>query len=121
MSIEHDYGGGLKLRDRTLFGGTRKFYQNVSGDVDAATAMAFERLRQPQQPHEPVASRSCSDDGLAGIDQTLLFGFEVGRERSSNERLTAILSQTTTPIGGWTVESDAIFAPSPPTWPAAWR
>jgi catecholate siderophore receptor len=51
---------------------------------------------------------------LAGIDQTLLFGFEVGREKSRSKHLTAILlSGNSTPISDPTVDVDAIFAPAP--------
>jgi len=50
---------------------------------------------------------------LAGIDQTLLFGFEVGREKSRNFRNTGtIVGGNTTPITDPTVDVDVIFAPS---------
>src|SRR5690348_10423036 len=31
VAVEHDFGGGLTLRNRTIFGYYRKFYQNVYG------------------------------------------------------------------------------------------
>src|SRR6185503_17492066 len=50
---------------------------------------------------------------LAGIDQTLLFGVEVGREKSRNFRQTGtIVGGSTTPITDPTVDRDVIFAPT---------
>ena len=55
------------------------------------------------------------DNRLAGIDQTLLFGFEVGRERSRNKHKTGDHPRAATrvPISEPTVDADVIFAPSP--------
>ncbi len=116
VAIEHDFGGGLKLRNHTLFGDYRKFYQNVYGSAfNAATGEVALSGYNNLNNRTNLFSQTdlVWDNRLAGIDQTLLFGFEVGRERSSNKHLTAILSQTTTPISDPTVESDAIFAPAP--------
>jgi catecholate siderophore receptor len=50
---------------------------------------------------------------MAGIDQTLLLGFEVGREKSRNRRMTArFLSGGTVPVTDPTVDADVVFAPS---------
>jgi catecholate siderophore receptor len=49
---------------------------------------------------------------FAGIDQTLLLGFELGSERSRNKRLTArFLGANTTPISDPTVDADVLFEP----------
>jgi catecholate siderophore receptor len=114
-AVEHDFGGGLKLRNRTMFGDYRKFYQNVYGSgfnagTDLVSLAGYNNLNNRTNLFSQTDL--VWDNRLAGIDQTLLMGFEVGRERSRNKRLTAILSQTTTPITDPTVDVDAIFAPA---------
>jgi catecholate siderophore receptor len=116
VAIEHDFGGGLTLRNRTMFGDYRKFYQNVYGSgFDAATDLVRLSGYNNRNDRTNLFSQTdlVWDTKLAGIDQTLLFGFELGRERSRNKHLTATLSQTTTPIDDATVDVDAVFAPAP--------
>ncbi|HYX45329.1 MAG TPA: TonB-dependent siderophore receptor [Sphingomicrobium sp.] len=116
LAIEHDFGSGVKLRNRTLFGDYRKFYQNVYGSgLNAANGLVSLSGYNNLNNRTNLFSQTdlVWDNHLAGIDQTLLLGVEVGKERSRNEHLTAILSQTTTPISDPTVEVDAIFAPAP--------
>jgi catecholate siderophore receptor len=116
VGIEHDVGDGIKLRNRTLFGDYRKFYQNVYGSgFDAATGLVALSGYNNLNNRTNLFSQTdlVWDNRFAGIDQTLLLGFEVGREKSRNRHLTAILSQTTTPISDPTVDVDAIFVPGP--------
>ena len=53
------------------------------------------------------------ENRLAGVDQTLLFGFELGREQSRNKRNTGTASPSgnIVPVSDPTVDSDVIFAP----------
>ena len=116
VAVEHDYGGGLTLRNRTIFGYYRKFYQNVYGSgFNPATDLVSLSGYNNRNDRTNVFSQTdlVWDTGLAGIDQTLLLGFELGRERSRNKHLTATLSQATTPIDDATVDVDAIFARAP--------
>jgi catecholate siderophore receptor len=116
VAIEHDFGGALTLRNRTMFGNYDKFYQNVYGSgFSAATGLVSLSGYNNLNNRTNLFSQTdlVWQNRLAGIDQTLLFGFEVGREKSRNRHLTAILSQTTTPISDPTVDVDAIFAPAP--------
>lgn len=116
LGIEHDFGDGLKLRNHTLFGDYRKFYQNVYGSgFNAVTGMVSLSGYNNLNNRTNLFSQTdlVWDNHLAGIDQALLFGFEVGRERSRNKHLTAMLSQTTTPISDPTVDVEAVFAPAP--------
>jgi catecholate siderophore receptor len=114
LRVEHDFGDGLKLRNRTLFGDYRKFYQNVFGS-GFSTATGLVSLSGYNNRNNRTNLFSQTDliwnNRLAGIDQILLFGVEAGRERSRNRHLTATLSQATTPISDPTVDVDAIFAP----------
>ena len=116
VGIEHDFGGVIKLRNRTLFGDYRKFYQNVYGSgFDAATGLVALSGYNNLNKRTNLFSQTdlVWENRLAGIDQTFLFGFEVGRGKSRNRHLTAILGQTMTPIGNPTVDVDAIFTPVP--------
>jgi catecholate siderophore receptor len=96
VSVEHDFGGGLTLRNRTLFGDYNKFYQNIfaGSSVIAADEDGPERVRLSAYNNRNDRRNLFSqtdlvwENRLAGIDQTLLFGFEVGREKSRNLRMT---------------------------------
>jgi catecholate siderophore receptor len=115
IAVEHDFGGGLTLRNRTMFGDYRKFYQNVYGSgFDAAAGLVSLAGYNNRTDRRNLFSQTdlAWENRIAGIDQTLLFGFELGRERSRNRHLTAtLLSGNTTPISMPTVDVDAVFAP----------
>lgn len=117
FAAEHDFGGGLTLRNRTMFGDYRKFYQNVYGSgFNAVTGLVSLSGYNNLNNRTNLFSQTdlVWENQLAGIDQTLLFGFEVGREKSRNKHLTAmILSGNTTPISSPTVDTDTIFAAAP--------
>jgi catecholate siderophore receptor len=117
IGLEHDLGGGLTLRNRTMFGDYRKFYQNVYGSgFSAATGLVSLSGYNNLNNRRNLFSQTdlIWENRLAGIDQTLLFGFEVGREKSRNRHLTAtILSGDTTSISDPTIDTDVIFAPAP--------
>jgi catecholate siderophore receptor len=114
LAVEHDFGGGLTLRNRTLFGDYRKFYQNVfASGFDAATGLVSLAGYNNRTDRTNLFSQTdlVWKNRLAGIDQTLLFGFELGREKSRNRHLTAtLLSGTTAPISNPTVDAEVIFA-----------
>lgn len=116
IAVQHDFGEGLTLRNRTLFGDYRKFYQNVYGSgFDRATGLVTLNGYNNLNNRTNLFTQTdlVWENRLAGIDQTMLFGFELGREKSRNRRLTAtILSGITTPISDPTVETDVIFAPA---------
>ena len=117
IAVEHDFGGGLTLRNRTMFGDYRKFYQNIYGSgfsraTGSVTLSGYNNLNNRTNLFSQTDL--VWEDRLAGIDQTILFGFELGREKSRNKHLTAtILSGSTTPISDPTVDADVIFAPAP--------
>jgi len=117
IAVEHEFGSGLTLRNRTMFGDYGKFYQNVYGSgFNAATGLASLSGYNNRNDRTNLFSQTdlVWKTRLAGIDQTLLFGVEVGREKSRNKHLTAILlSGNTAPISNPTVDVDAIFAAAP--------
>jgi catecholate siderophore receptor len=115
IAVEHDFGNGLTLRNRTMLGDYRKFYQNVySSSFNAATDLVTLNGYNNRNDRTNLFSQTdlVWDNRMAGVDQTLLLGFEAGRERSRNTRMTAIfLDGNTTPITDPTVHKTVIFAP----------
>jgi catecholate siderophore receptor len=115
LGIEHQFADGLTLRNRTMLGDYRKFYQNIYPNsfnpVTGRVALAGYNNRNDRtnlfsQTDLVWANR------LGGIDQTLLLGFEVGHEKSRNKRLTATtISPGSVPITNPTVDASVIFSP----------
>ncbi|HEX4895947.1 MAG TPA: TonB-dependent siderophore receptor [Solimonas sp.] len=89
--VEHDFGGGLSLRNSTRYGDYAKFYQNVfaSGPVSATGTV-------PMQAYFSANDRQnlFNQTDLVwklqggGIAHTLLAGVELGRQVSDNFRLS---------------------------------
>ena len=115
LALEHRFGEGLTLRNRTMLGDYQKFYQNVfANSFNAATSLVALAGYNNRNDRKNLFSQTdlVWDNRLAGIDQTLLFGFEVGRERSRNFRTTASFpTGNLVPVSDPTVDSNAIFAP----------
>ena len=116
IAVEHRFSGGITLKNRTIFGNYRKFYQNVfASSFNSATGLVALAGYNNLNNRKNLFSQTdlVWQNRLAGIDQTLLIGFEFGRERSRNRRSTArILSAGSVPISDPTVEADVLFAPS---------
>ena len=114
MAIEHRFGEGVTLRNRTLFGDYDKFYQNVypSGFNPTTNLVSLAAYNNGSKRQNLFSQTDLVwETRLGGIAHTLLFGFEVGREKSRNRRLTGtIVSGNTTPITDPTVDVDVIFA-----------
>ncbi len=122
LGLEHQLGGGLTLRNRTLLADYDKFYQNIypSSAVLPADGALPEgpRLAAYNSRNDRTNLISQTDliyDGrIAGIDQILLAGFELGRQRSRNQRLSGTifgLPGTRAPLTDPTVEVDVVYAP----------
>jgi len=126
FGIEHEIADGLTIKNHTLFGDYDKFYQNIfaGGPVLAATATLPERFRPGAYNNGSRRQNLFSqtdlvwENELAGIDQTVLFGFEVGRQKSRNQRNTGTLSgdcllaDGSLPLSDPTCDVDAIWAPA---------
>src|SRR6185503_17975420 len=115
FAVEHRFSEGLTLRNRTLFGDYEKFYQNIfPNSFNASTGLVTLNAYNNRNDRRNLFSQTdlVWEGRLAGIDQTLLLGFEVGREKSRNFRQTgSIVGGNTTPISDPTVDRDVIFAP----------
>jgi catecholate siderophore receptor len=115
LIVSHDFGGGLTLRNHTLLGDYSKFYQNVyPRGFSAATGLVTLGGYNNATDRTNLFSQTdlVWENRLGGIDQTLLFGFELGREKSRNKRNTGSFPDgDTTPITDPTVDANVIFAP----------
>ena len=113
-----DFSGGLTLRNRTLFGDYRKFYQNVYPQRLQPGERTWWRSAGYNNRNNRTNLFSQTDlvweNRLGGIDQTLLFGFEIGHEKSRNRRLTGDLHRRPASVRRSPTRrsiADVIFAP----------
>ena len=127
LGLEHELADGLTLSNHTLLGDYDKFYQNIfaGSAVLAATATLPERVRLSAYNNRNDRRNLFSqtdlvwDNRLGGIDQTLLLGFELGREKSRNVRNTGTLSGSSlidgnaVPLSDPTADVVVIWAPIP--------
>jgi catecholate siderophore receptor len=117
IAVEHQFGEGLTLRNRTMLGDYDKFYQNIFPDsFDADDGTVALRAYNNRNDRTNLFSQTdlIWENRLAGIDQTLLFGFELGHEKSRNVRNTGSFPDgNIVPISDPTVDANVIFAPSP--------
>ncbi|MEO6256606.1 MAG: TonB-dependent siderophore receptor, partial [Sphingomicrobium sp.] len=102
IAIEHQFSDALTLRNRTLYGDYGKFYQNIY-PVDLNEGS---RLVTLGAYHNATKRRNLFSQTdliwtgkLGGIDQTLLAGFEVGRQKSRNFRETGIFAPGQNVVG----------------------
>src|SRR4029078_8534003 len=111
---EHRFAEGLTLKNRTMFGDYDKFYQNIFANSTAASGTVALGAYNNRNDRRNLFSQTdlVWENKLAGIDQTLLVGFEVGRERSRNLRNTGSFPDgNLVPISDPTVDANVIFAP----------
>jgi len=117
LSVEHHFGGNVTLKNRTMFGDYNKFYQNIyPNSFDPVTGRVALAGYNNRNDRRNIFSQTdlVWDTRLAGIDQTLLFGFEIGHEKSRNKRLTATtISPSSAPVDDPTVDATVIFSPLP--------
>ena len=117
FALQHEFGDGLILRNRTLFGDYDKFYQNVyPSSLDQAAGEVVLGAYNHRTDRENLFSQTdlVWENRLAGIDQTLLFGFELGRQKSNNVRQSgSIVGGNRVPLSDPTTDAEVIFAASP--------
>lgn len=116
--LEHDFGGGLILRNRTRFADYDKFYQNVfPGAVNPAgttvSIVAYNNATVRQNLITQTDLIYSFDTGAVG--HTLVAGFELGRQDTENLRQTGTFGGATSisvPLTDPTVDVPVVFAPS---------
>jgi catecholate siderophore receptor len=122
LGLEHRFGTGLTLRNRTLLADYDKFYQNIY----PATAVLAADGALPEGPRlgaynsrndrtNLISQTDLVYEGrLAGIDQTLLAGVELARQRSRNQRLSGTVVGVPggrVALSDPTVDVDVVYAP----------
>ncbi|HVF37471.1 MAG TPA: TonB-dependent siderophore receptor, partial [Sphingomicrobium sp.] len=120
LAVEHRLSEGLTLRNRTQYGNYDKFYQNIYPNAAAQD-------RDGAGP-QPVTVRLAAyndtttrknlfsqtdliwESNFGGIDQTLLFGFEFGRQKGHNQRRNGVFSTPMdVPLTDPTVDASVAF------------
>ncbi len=114
LVIEHELAAGVTLRNRTLAGDYDKFYQNIyPSNLDEATSEVVLGAYNSRNDRTNLFTQTdlIWENRLAGIDQTLLLGFELGRQKSRNLRKTGtIAGGSRVPLSDPTVDVDVDFA-----------
>ena len=119
FAIEHRFAEGLTLRNRTLYGNYDKFYQNVfpNGAANGGGTVALSAYNDATDRKNLFTQTDLVWEGeLGGIDQTLLFGFELGQQKSRQRRLNGFFQPGDTgsfpvPLAVPTVDADVEFFP----------
>lgn len=91
LTVDHDFGAGLTLRNRTLYGSYDKFYQNVfaSGVVAANGNVPFQAYFASTERQNLFNQTDLIYKLKTGaIGHTLLGGVELGRQLTDNFRLS---------------------------------
>ncbi len=99
VALEHAFGNGLTLRNRTMLGDYDKFYKNVypNGAVGAAGTVALAAYNDVTKRRNLFSQTDVVwESRFAGVDQTLLAGFELGGSEGRNQRRNGVFSSTTT-------------------------
>ena len=115
LAIEHRFGSGLTLRNRTLLGDYRKFYQNVfpatfNPSTKLVSFSAYNNLNNRKNLFNQTDL--VWNNPFAGIEQTVLFGFEIGREKSRNKHLTGSFPNgNTVPVDDPTIAAEVVYSP----------
>ncbi|MGA9581316.1 MAG: TonB-dependent siderophore receptor [Allosphingosinicella sp.] len=125
IALEHRFGEGLTLRNRTSYGDYDKVYQNVfPGDLVEATGLVRLSAYRNLTVRKNLFSQTdlIWENRLGGVEQTLLVGFELGRQDTFNRRLNGFFQRdfdgvpidngnVFVPVGSPTFDSDLIFRP----------
>ena len=122
LAFEHKFSDALTLRSRTLAGDYDKFYQNiypsglsapVGAEVGRQVVLGAYNSRNDRRNLFNQTDLIWNNH-LGGIDQSLLVGFEIGRQKSRNFRQTGAfaLGDNRVPLSDPTVDANVTFANS---------
>ena len=116
-TVDSELGQGLTLRNRTSVARYDKFYQNIyPSNLDEATREVVLGAYNSRNDRTNAFNQTdlIRTGTIAGIDQTLLVGVELGRQWSRNKRLTGtILGGNRVPLSHPTVDVETIFVAAP--------
>jgi catecholate siderophore receptor len=121
FAAEHGFSESLKLRNRTLLADYDKFYQNVFPSsavktVDGVQGIDLGAYNSRNDRRNLLSQTDLIWTGsLLGMDQTLLVGFEVGRQKSRNHRMSGSFAagQKFVPLDDPTGDRDVSYASVP--------
>ena len=119
VALEHGFGNGLTLRNRTMLGDYDKFYQNIypNGAVGSAGTVALAAYNDVTKRRNLFSQTDLVWEGrLGAIDHILLAGFELGGSKGRNQRRNGVFSSTASgptalvvPISDPTVDGPVTF------------
>jgi catecholate siderophore receptor len=120
FGLEHRFAEGLSIRNRTQYGEYDKAYQNIypTSAVTAAGRVSLSAYRDTTFRKNLFSQTDLVwENRLGGIDQTLLLGFELGRQTSRNQRLNGFFQPSdvgsfTAPVTAPTVSEPIIYRPT---------
>jgi catecholate siderophore receptor len=120
FGFEHRFGDSLSLRNRTLYGDYDKFYQNIypTDLVEATDRVRLAAYTDTTRRRNLFSQTDLIwENRLGGVDQTVLIGFELGRQESLNQRRNGFFQPSNStslevPLAGATVASNLIFRPN---------
>ena len=97
--VDHDFGNGLSLRNRTRYADYDKFYQNIYAS-EAANASAAGKVKLGAYNNATQRTNLFNQTDLfyslntGSVKHKLVAGFEFGRQETDNLRQTGIISNT---------------------------
>jgi catecholate siderophore receptor len=120
LAAQHEFGNGVTLRNRTQFGDYDKFYQNIypngaAVDPDGAgprpVSVRLAAYNDATTRRNLFSQTDLLWEGrLAGIDQTLVVGVELGRQKGHNQRRNGVFSgDPLRPLDSVTVDIPVAF------------
>ncbi|HEX8215223.1 MAG TPA: TonB-dependent siderophore receptor, partial [Allosphingosinicella sp.] len=116
FAIEHQLGQGVSLRNRIQYGDYDKFYQNIypNGAVVGGQVRLSAYSDTTRRKNLFSQTDLIWDNRLGGIDQTLLVGFELGRQEGRNQRRNGLFQPSNSaslfvPVGSPTTDADITF------------
>ena len=117
IAVDHDFGGGLTLRNRTLAGDYDKFYQNIYPNSAVSTAgnvtlAAYNDTTKRQNLFSQTDL--VWDAQTGGIRHTLLAGIELGGSTGRNQRKNGVFAATGT--GSWVRPLSDVTVDAPVTF-----
>ncbi|HEV2079479.1 MAG TPA: TonB-dependent siderophore receptor [Allosphingosinicella sp.] len=119
FGIEHQLGQGMSLRNRTQYGDYDKFYQNIYPNGAAGPNGVRLSAYNDTTRRKNLFSQTdlVWENRLAGIDQTLLVGFELGRQEGRNQRRNGFFQPSNStsflaPVSSPTIDANLVFRPN---------
>ena len=107
--LEHEFGGGLRLKNTTRVTHYDKYYQNVfpGSAVSSAGTLMLSAYNNANQRTNAFNQTDLTGKTVTGsVEHTLLAGVELGRQESANKRNTGFFGAST----GITVPASDPFA-----------